>query len=200
MRAWDETSYTQSLIPDTLPLHSLHWPSLDIITSSFLVWRHPPIWLSGSVLRHCDHHCQVSPSWKHCSPHRVQGAWTFTPQYPLLIKIPGFLRMCHVEPHKCSLQTPLLSLSMLISGMNTRPEFFSSRLKVPLKVLGSGLTRHSNFQCLFCLCLSSECPQSTVPKWCSPCCPAIPSPDHVAQLARAFLVSVVQVGLHCCLS
>lgn len=200
MRAWDETSYTQSLIPDTLPLHSLHWPSLGIITSSSLVWRHPPIWLSGSVLRHCDYHCQVSPSENTALLTESRVPELLHPSTHCLLKIPGFLRMCHVEPHKCSLQTPLLSLSMLISGMNTRPEFFSSRLKVPLKVLGSGLTRHSNFQCLFCLCLSFECPQSTVPKWCSPCCPAIPSPDHVAQLARAFLVSVVQVGLHCCLS
>lgn len=156
MQAWDETYYTTEPHPwytassfSSLTFPGHHYLIIPCLktSSNLAFWLCPPtLWPSLSSV----------PIWKHCSPHRVQGAWTFTPQYPLLIKIPGFLRMCHAEPHKCSLQTPLLSLSMLISGMNTRPEFFSSRLKVPLKVLGSGLTRHSNFQCLFCLCLSFE--------------------------------------------
>lgn len=73
--------------------------------------------------------------WKHCSPHRVHGATTFTLLYPLLIKSPGFLRMCLMTPHKFLLQAPLLSLSMLIPSMNTRLEFFIQTESFPNSIL-----------------------------------------------------------------
>lgn len=183
MWAWDETEGRR---PTTHRASSLiHCLSFLFI---YLPWTSAPhhplfedILQSASLALSSDIvNVAVSvPVWKHCSPHRVQGARTLTSHYLWFIRIPGFLRMCHVRPPKCSLQTPLLSLSMLISGMSTRLEFFISKLKVPLRVLGFSASVYP---------WRVPCQQSQSD--CSPCCPAIPSVDHATQLACAFLVGV----------
>lgn len=124
MWAWDETEGRR---PTTHRASSLiHCLSFSSFTSP---WTSAPHSLFEDILQSVSlalssHIVKIAvsvPIWKHCSPHRVQGARTLTIIW--FIRIPGFLRMCHVRPPKCSLQTPLLSLSMLISGMNTRLEF-----------------------------------------------------------------------------